>query len=98
MGSRGAHVLRGASRPRPRRLGRRAHGQLRLRTRAHSPKTMSACSAHSCGVGVQQSRIAPSSTYAILLKPVGAAIAELILVNACSDQKEWNGQVVYLPL
>jgi hypothetical protein len=30
--------------------------------------------------------------------PVGLAIGELVLVNVCSEQAEWNGCVVYLPL
>jgi hypothetical protein len=29
---------------------------------------------------------------------VGAAIAELQLLLECSDQGEWNGLVVFLPL
>src|SRR5262245_12077712 len=30
--------------------------------------------------------------------PVGQAIQEILLVNACSEQTEWNGRVVRLPL
>ncbi len=30
--------------------------------------------------------------------PVGQAIEELLLINACTDQAEWNGIVVHLPL
>jgi len=30
--------------------------------------------------------------------PIGLAIQALLLINACSDQEEWNGLVVHLPL
>jgi hypothetical protein len=30
--------------------------------------------------------------------PVGRAIDEILLVIACSNQREWNGRVVHLPL
>lgn len=30
--------------------------------------------------------------------PVGQAIREILLMVACSEQSEWNGRVVYLPL
>jgi hypothetical protein len=30
--------------------------------------------------------------------PVGQAIADLLLIIACSTQPEWVGRVVYLPL
>ena len=30
--------------------------------------------------------------------PVGQAIQEVLLVVACSDQVEWSGHVVHLPL
>ena len=30
--------------------------------------------------------------------PVGQTIQEILLVIECSDQEEWNGRVVYLPL
>jgi hypothetical protein len=30
--------------------------------------------------------------------PVGKAILEIRLLNSCSEQREWNGLVVYLPL
>jgi hypothetical protein len=30
--------------------------------------------------------------------PVGQAIQEILLVVACSEQAEWNGRVVHLPL
>src|SRR5262245_46688739 len=30
--------------------------------------------------------------------PVGKAIEEILLVDACSEQEEWSGRVVYLPL
>jgi predicted nuclease of predicted toxin-antitoxin system len=30
--------------------------------------------------------------------PVGQAIQELLLMNECSEQAEWNGVVVHLPL
>jgi predicted nuclease of predicted toxin-antitoxin system len=30
--------------------------------------------------------------------PVGQAIAEILLMVACSEQAEWRGRVVYLPL
>jgi hypothetical protein len=30
--------------------------------------------------------------------PVGKAIDEIVLLVDCSDQAEWNGRVVYLPL
>ncbi len=30
--------------------------------------------------------------------PVGQSIQEILLLDACSDQAEWRGRVVYLPL
>jgi hypothetical protein len=30
--------------------------------------------------------------------PVGQAIDEILLIHACTEQSEWNGLVVYLPL
>jgi len=30
--------------------------------------------------------------------PVGTAIEEILLVDACSEQAEWSGRTVYLPL
>jgi len=30
--------------------------------------------------------------------PVGRAIQEVLLMNECSEQAEWNGRVVFLPL
>jgi hypothetical protein len=30
--------------------------------------------------------------------PVGQAVRELLLMVACSDQREWSGRVVHLPL
>ena len=30
--------------------------------------------------------------------PIGQAIEELLLVIECSEQREWSGKVVYLPL
>jgi len=30
--------------------------------------------------------------------PVAQSIREMLLVIACTDQAEWNGRVVYLPL
>ena len=30
--------------------------------------------------------------------PVGRAIQEILLMVACSDQSEWSGRAVYLPL
>jgi hypothetical protein len=30
--------------------------------------------------------------------PLGRAIEELLLMDACSEQGEWKGRVVYLPL
>jgi predicted nuclease of predicted toxin-antitoxin system len=30
--------------------------------------------------------------------PVGHAIQEILEINACSAQEEWNGRVVHLPL
>jgi hypothetical protein len=30
--------------------------------------------------------------------PVGQSIEEVLLMNECSEQAEWNGKVVYLPL
>jgi hypothetical protein len=30
--------------------------------------------------------------------PAGQAIQEILLVAACSEQAEWSGRVVYLPL
>lgn len=30
--------------------------------------------------------------------PVGQAIAELLLIVSCSEQQEWTGRTVYLPL
>ena len=30
--------------------------------------------------------------------PVGHAIQELLVLSACSEQVEWNGRVVHLPL
>lgn len=30
--------------------------------------------------------------------PVGRAIHELLLLDACSEQLEWEGQIVHLPL
>jgi len=30
--------------------------------------------------------------------PVGLAIQELLLINACSEQTEWDGQIIFLPL
>lgn len=30
--------------------------------------------------------------------PVGHAIQEVLLLSACSEQAEWSGRVVYLPL
>src|SRR5258708_989390 len=30
--------------------------------------------------------------------PVGQAIDELLLLDACSEQAEWRGRVVYLPV
>jgi hypothetical protein len=30
--------------------------------------------------------------------PIGDAIAELRLMNSCSEQAEWIGRVIYLPL
>lgn len=30
--------------------------------------------------------------------PVGKAIEEILLLNSCSDQAEWDGRVVRLPL
>jgi hypothetical protein len=30
--------------------------------------------------------------------PVGAAIDEILLMNECSSDVDWNGRVIYLPL
>jgi len=30
--------------------------------------------------------------------PIGAAIDDLILLALCSEEGEWEGQVLYLPL
>jgi len=30
--------------------------------------------------------------------PVGQAIEELLLIDGCSDQAEWHGRAVYVPL
>jgi hypothetical protein len=30
--------------------------------------------------------------------PVGRAIQEILLTDACSEQAEWNGRAVHLPL
>jgi len=30
--------------------------------------------------------------------PIGQAIQEVLMISACSEQAEWNGHVVYLPL
>lgn len=30
--------------------------------------------------------------------PVGQAIQEILLMIACSEQAEWNGRVIYVPL
>ena len=30
--------------------------------------------------------------------PVGRAIEEILLINACSEQEEWIGRIVFLPL
>ena len=30
--------------------------------------------------------------------PIGQAIEEILLIDECSEQAEWSGRVVYLPL
>jgi len=30
--------------------------------------------------------------------PVSRVIAEILLINACTDPAEWSGRAVYLPL
>ena len=30
--------------------------------------------------------------------PIGQAIQEILLMNACSDQLEWNGRAVHVPI
>jgi hypothetical protein len=30
--------------------------------------------------------------------PVGQAIEQILLINECSEQAEWSGRVIYLPL
>jgi hypothetical protein len=56
---------------------------------------MDASSAESC-VAPDQLILCESRTWVYL--PMRRVIEDIILLAECSDQDEWEGQVVYLPL